>query len=131
MSTEILLGASGIGLIVGLVQIAKKSGLPDKHAPLAALILGVILLTGYKLQYGAAADPWFDTIFYGLGLGFAASGAYSTVITATQGAAVIREKVADANDVLVVPKGTVAAAQAAGQPVVVADLPDAAVDLKN
>ena len=61
-----------IPLIVGLVELAKKLGLPDKFAAVLSAILGVVI----GLVYVAPNDP-AKGVLVGLSMGLAASGLYS------------------------------------------------------
>lgn len=69
-----------IPLIVGLVELAKKLGLPDKFAAVLSAILGVVI----GLVYVAPDDP-AKAILVGLSMGLAASGLYSGVKNTVEG----------------------------------------------
>lgn len=99
---ESLLGAAGIAAIVGLVAVLKSVFLPDRYAPLAALVLGLILVLGFKLQ-NPEAVLWFDAVFQGIVLGLSASGLYNAARVTTQGASVVRENQAHGNLVVLLP----------------------------
>jgi hypothetical protein len=78
MGNVIYGGVVAVPLIVGLVEVAKRSGWPVRWAPPLALSLGV----GLRLSYLLAADPStpqsaVDALVQGLALGLAASGLYS------------------------------------------------------
>ena len=57
--------------IIGLVELAKRAGLPSRYAPVLSLICG--LLAGL-LYYGPDLR---QAILYGVALGLMASGLYS------------------------------------------------------
>lgn len=57
--------------IIGLVELAKRVGLPDRFAPLLSLVLG--LGAGF-LYFGS--DPR-EAILYGIVMGLTASGLYA------------------------------------------------------
>lgn len=68
-----------VPLTMGVVQVIKSSGLPDRFAPLTSLLLGVggaFLIPSATVQL---------TIIAGLTLGCAAAGVYSGVKTTVQG----------------------------------------------
>jgi len=65
-------GVALIGLIVGLVEVLKKAGLPKKFLPLSSLILGVAAGTLYVYPTNLKAG-----IIVGLMMGLSASGLYS------------------------------------------------------
>jgi hypothetical protein len=57
--------------IIGLVELAKRAGLPDRFAPLLALALGIG--AGF-VYYGPAPR---QSLLYGVVMGLTASGLYS------------------------------------------------------
>ena len=69
-----------IPLIVGIVELAKKLGLPDKFAAVLSAILGVVI----GLVYVAPENPP-KAILVGLSMGLAASGLYSGVKNTVEG----------------------------------------------
>ena len=69
-----------IPLIVGVVELAKKLGLPDKFAAVLSAILGVVI----GLVYVAPDDP-AKAVLVGLSMGLAASGLYSGVKNTAEG----------------------------------------------
>ena len=69
-----------IPLIVGLAELAKKLGLPDKFAAVLSAILGVVI----GLVYMAPENPP-KAILVGLSMGLAASGLYSGVKNTVEG----------------------------------------------
>ena len=69
-----------IPLIVGLVELAKKLGLPYKFAALLSAVLGVVI----GLVYVAPNDP-AKGVLVGLSMGLAASGLYSGVKNTVEG----------------------------------------------
>jgi hypothetical protein len=66
-----------VPLITGLVEAAKRSGLPDRHAALASMGCGLLIAVGAHLATGAGARPLYDAALQGIALGLAASGLYS------------------------------------------------------
>lgn len=69
--TETIAGVSAVALIVGLVQVAKRLGLPSRFAPLLSLLLGIALVSLGLKGISAAS------IFSGLIVGLSASGLWS------------------------------------------------------
>ena len=69
-----------IPLIVGMVELAKKLGLPDKFAAVLSAILGVVI----GLVYVAPNDP-AKAVLVGLSMGLSASGLYSGVKNTVEG----------------------------------------------
>lgn len=65
-------GIAIIPIIVGLIQVVKKFGLPSKLAPLVSLLLGMIAGFVYL-----APDNPKKAILYGLVAGLSAVGLYS------------------------------------------------------
>ncbi|GIN39750.1 MULTISPECIES: hypothetical protein [Heyndrickxia] len=61
-----------IPLIAGLVELAKRAGLPIKYSPYVAIILGLLLSFFYL------TDNIKEGIIVGLMLGLSASGLYSS-----------------------------------------------------
>jgi len=72
-----------VPLIIGIIEVAKKIGLPIKLAPLVAIILGVA--GAFLLENGAISQK----ILLGIVFGLSSSGLYSG------GKAVIKPKVTD------------------------------------
>lgn len=63
-------GVGLIPLLVGLVEVVKRIGLPSKFAPLVSVALGLIL--GFMVY----SDPT-QAILVGIAFGLSASGLYS------------------------------------------------------
>ena len=59
----------GVGAIVGLVQVAKMSGMSSRYAPLLSVVLGIL--------YSFATDFSFASGIKGVILGLSAAGLYS------------------------------------------------------
>ena len=75
--TFVLTPAAQIALIIGLAELAKKSGMPTRWIPLLDLVLGVlsgILVFGVLLGNGIA-----QSIPVGLALGLSACGLFSGI----------------------------------------------------
>jgi hypothetical protein len=71
-----LYGIVVVPAILGVVQVAKQSGLPGKLAPLASLLLGLLAGLG---QAATAHLDWPTAAATGIALGLSASGLYSGV----------------------------------------------------
>ncbi len=65
-------GVALVPVIMGMVQLLKKSGMPKKYSPLASITLGI--LSG--LFYMAPDDPR-KAIFLGIVVGLTSVGLYS------------------------------------------------------
>ncbi len=73
-------GVMGVGLIAGLVEVAKRAGMHSAWSPLLALLLGLMLSVGYQAVAVASTNQeWMNSVIVGLGMGLAASGLYSGV----------------------------------------------------
>lgn len=59
----------GVGAVVGLVEVAKLSGMNSRYAPLLAVTLGIL--------YSFATDFSFASGIRGVILGLSAAGLYS------------------------------------------------------
>ena len=81
-----LLYLGGIGLIVGLVQVAKMWVSDTRWYPLIAMGLGVLInmVIGLNLQ---KPEPVVNCIFMGIIAGLAAGGLYSAGATLREGKA--------------------------------------------
>ena len=61
-----------IAVIIGLVQAVKQFGLKSKHAPLLAVLFGVVA------AFGVAQEATLGlTVFNGIVLGLSSAGLYS------------------------------------------------------
>jgi len=69
-----------IPLIVGIVELCKQIGLPNKFAAVLSAILGVVI----GLVYVAPENPP-KAILVGLSMGLSASGLYSGVKNTVEG----------------------------------------------
>ncbi len=76
-----------IPLIIGVTELVKKLGLPDKFAALLSAVLGVVI----GLVYVAPENP-LEGILVGLSMGLAASGLYSGTKNTVEGVKKIMEK---------------------------------------
>jgi hypothetical protein len=72
-----------VPLITGLVEAAKRSGLPERHAALAAMGCGLAIAVGAHLATDVGARPLYDAALQGIALGLAASGLYSVARAVT------------------------------------------------
>lgn len=68
-------GVAALPLVVGVVEVSKRAGLPDRWAGLLALALGI---SGGILYGGLAGLDPIISLPQGLLVGLAASGAWST-----------------------------------------------------
>lgn len=67
-----------VPLIVGVVQVAKQTGLPDRWAPLLALVLGIAIGVAWTAASVTALPlDWLVGLLRGATWGLAASGLYS------------------------------------------------------
>lgn len=66
-----LLGVGYVVLITALVQVIKSLGIDSRYAPVAAIILGVVVALG-------TIDVSVSAIITGVASGLAAVGLYST-----------------------------------------------------
>lgn len=73
-----LYGLAVIPAILGIVQLAKKNGLPGRYAPLAAIALGVLAAAAevYKAQL-----PWLPYACEGIALALTSMGLYDLSTT--------------------------------------------------
>lgn len=78
-------GIVAVPLIVGLVEVCKRAGLPERFAPLMSMALGLGLSLGYMATtvVGTGPSP-MDAVVVGLALGLSASGLYSSSKTAVE-----------------------------------------------
>lgn len=75
-------GVAALPVVIGVVEVLKRAGLPDRWAGVVALLLGI----GGALLFGAAAGLDVTTsLAQGLLVGLAASGAWSTTKSAGLG----------------------------------------------
>lgn len=75
-------GVIVVPLIVGLVEAAKRLGLPARYAALAALGLGLAVSFGAGVTTEAGGRDLFEAALVGLALGLSASGLYSVARSA-------------------------------------------------
>ena len=76
-----------IPLIIGVTELVKKLGLPNKFAALLSAVLGVVI----GLVYVAPENP-LEGVLVGLSMGLAASGLYSGTKNTVEGVKKIMEK---------------------------------------
>lgn len=74
ISTPILYGVVVVPAVIGLVQVAKETGIPSRFAPLVAIVFGI--LAGLA-QLQAGHWPWIQAVVMGTALGLSAVGLYS------------------------------------------------------
>jgi len=71
-----VLALGGISaVIVGLVEIVKRVGMPSKFAGLLAVFLGILAVLSLSLSQGQI--QWYESIRDGIILGLTAAGVYS------------------------------------------------------
>jgi hypothetical protein len=108
-------GVASVPAIIGLVEAAKRLGLPSTWAPALAVVLGI--LAGAAVLAGPG-QPWIQPVVQGIALGLSAAGLYagtSTVVTARKKAQLKKQLAArlatatsvPVNDGPIVTKGTV------------------------
>jgi high-affinity Fe2+/Pb2+ permease len=68
-------------VIIGLVNEAKKAGVPSQFAGLLAILLGLVFYTVWSALAGAEPMVWFTNILTGILAGLAASGGYDNIQT--------------------------------------------------
>lgn len=61
-----------IGVIVGLVEIIKRSGVPDRYAPIVSIILGIVAGVLYLTP-----EDYLYGVLQGIILGLSSVGLYS------------------------------------------------------
>ena len=71
---DIIFGIALVPLIIGLVQVFKGVGLPDRWAPVASLVFGVLAGVAIGSQTGLAP---LEGVVTGIAFGLSASGLYS------------------------------------------------------
>ncbi len=77
MEQVVMSGVLAVSIVVGLVEIAKREGLPGKHAPLAAVVCGVAVSMSQVLKAAVPeTGPVIDGVLLGVGVGLAAAGLY-------------------------------------------------------
>ena len=76
-----------VPLIMGVTELFKIVGLPNKFAPVLSAVLGVLI----GLVYIAPENP-LEGILVGLSMGLAASGLYSGTKNTVEGVKKIMEK---------------------------------------
>lgn len=79
-------GIGAIGLIVGLVQVAKQAGLPNRLGGVAAVVTGALVGAAWGVSPAAAAEgaTLLDSILGGIGAGLIGSGAWSATKNARE-----------------------------------------------
>ena len=75
-----------IPLIIGVTELVKKLGLPNKFAAILSAVLGVVI----GLVYVAPENP-LEGVLVGLSMGLAASGLYSGTKNTVEGVKKIME----------------------------------------
>lgn len=76
--------ALGSPLIVPIVQAIKAAGLPDRFAPIVAVVLGLVLAFAVALGVPGPDQPYVLTVLLGLASGLSAAGLYSGVRAVAQ-----------------------------------------------
>lgn len=71
-------GLPASGMIVALVEGAKRLGMPPRCAPALAVTLGVLwALAAYMTTVAPRFQGWYDAVGTGVVLGLTAAGLYS------------------------------------------------------
>jgi Kef-type K+ transport system membrane component KefB len=65
-------GVALVPLIIGMIELIKRVGVPKKYSPVVAIILGIL----FGFYYLAPGDPQ-KAVFLGLAAGLSAIGLYS------------------------------------------------------
>ena len=73
-----------VPLITGLVEVAKRSGLPERYAALVSLGCGLLLCLAAQLAIEVGARPLYEAALQGLLAGLTASGLYSVARAVTR-----------------------------------------------
>ena len=73
MNEPTLFGIVIVPAIVGLVQVAKDTGLPGRFAPLVAVLFGI---AAGVAQLEAGSLPWIPAVILGVSFGLTACGLY-------------------------------------------------------
>jgi len=75
---ELVVDAAVIGIVPGVVEIAKRAGLPTRFAGVAAVVAATIFITLSDVaQSGDVAGSFASWVLRGIVTGLAASGLYS------------------------------------------------------
>lgn len=80
MSELSVYGVALVPVIMGMIELLKRTGVPNKYSPLIALILGIF--SGF--YYLAPGDPQ-KALFFGIIAGLSAVGLYSGTKNTLQG----------------------------------------------
>ncbi len=71
-------GVAVVPLIIAIVALAKSLGLENRWAPLAAVLIGVLIMAGNQAaQVVPGFGDWYNVILWGLAAGLMAVGLYS------------------------------------------------------
>lgn len=74
----LIAGLPASGVIVALVEGAKRLGLPARWAPLLALCLGLVCgISAHLAAVAPSVHPWYEAAGGGIVLGLSAAGLYS------------------------------------------------------
>lgn len=72
------LAIMALPVIVGVVEVIKRAGLPGRWLPLVALVLGVTIgVAGALVRSGTMAEGMLTGVLWGATLGLGAVGLYS------------------------------------------------------
>lgn len=64
-------------LVIGIVAVARQAGLPSKYAPLASVLVGIVLAVLADVTSTVDFDTWYSALVTGIATGLMASGLYS------------------------------------------------------
>jgi hypothetical protein len=71
-------GVLVVPMIIGLVEVAKRSGLDAAWAAPLSIVLGLVASLGFAATHGpVAGDMWYQAALWGVAFGLSASGLYS------------------------------------------------------
>lgn len=87
MDSTLLYGVAIVPAIIGLTQVCKELGAPDRAAPAIAVVFGILAALA---QAYAGKWPWIPAAVVGISLGLSAVGLYSTSATIASGSAALR-----------------------------------------
>ena len=71
--------ATVAAVLIALIEVFKRTGLPDRFAPITAVVLGAFAAFVAASQHALASPDPFTTALTGLIVGLTAAGAYSGV----------------------------------------------------
>lgn len=76
----VVYGLPAVAIVIGLVQVAKAVGFPARYSGLLAIALGIGLMMLYTYYM---ETPWAQAIVFGIAIGLASAGVWSTTKNVT------------------------------------------------